>query len=81
MNALEALQPDVVVDARRLLCPMPLLKAEAGLRGLAAGQLLQVLSTDPGLERDLPAWCQVSGHQFIGMLRQGRELSGFVKKG
>ncbi|MBF0610825.1 MAG: sulfurtransferase TusA family protein [Magnetococcales bacterium] len=78
---LAELRPDVVVDARRLLCPMPILKVEAGLRGLAAGQLLQVLATDPGISRDLPAWCKVSGHRFLGVHGQGRELSGFVQKG
>ncbi|MBF0427502.1 MAG: sulfurtransferase TusA family protein [Magnetococcales bacterium] len=78
---LDALCADRVVDARRLLCPMPIIKAEAAIREMQPHELLSVLSTDPGLVNDLPAWCRVNGHRFLGIKRMGRELTGWVVKG
>ncbi len=68
------------MDARRLLCPLPILRAEAAIAGMQLGSVLAVRATDPGLANDLPAWCQVNGHLFLGMKRQGRELVGWVRK-
>lgn len=74
--------PEVTVDARRLLCPLPILRAEAAMGDLAPGAVLAIWATDPGLVRDFPAWCQINGHQFLGIRTQGRELTGWaVKKG
>ena len=42
----------VVLDARGLVCPMPLLKAKRALNAMEVGQRLQVLSTDQGSVRD-----------------------------
>lgn len=72
---------DRTVDARRLLCPMPILKAEAAMREMQDGEVLEVRATDPGLSNDLPAWCRSQGHRFLGIQRQGRELTGWVIKG
>ena len=75
------LQADVHLDARRLLCPLPILRAEAAIAEMASGAILAVQATDPGLAQDLPAWCRVNGHQFLGIKSQGRELLGWVAKG
>ncbi|MEO5339428.1 MAG: sulfurtransferase TusA family protein [Magnetococcus sp. MYC-9] len=74
-------QADLLLDVRRLLCPLPILRAEAAIAPLASGAILAVLATDPGLARDLPAWCSVHGHRFLGLKNQGRELIGWVAKG
>jgi tRNA 2-thiouridine synthesizing protein A len=53
------------VDARGLSCPMPLLKAKLALNGMAPGQVLQVLATDAGSQRDIASFCQLAGHQLL----------------
>lgn len=53
------------VDARGLLCPLPLLKAKKALNALQAGQTLQVLATDPGSQRDFRVFCEQSGHRML----------------
>ncbi|MBF0143192.1 MAG: sulfurtransferase TusA family protein [Magnetococcales bacterium] len=73
-------RPHRQVDARNLLCPMPILRAEAAIAEMAPGEILALLATDPGLERDLPAWCRVNHHTLITIRRQGRELTGWVRK-
>ncbi|MBF0184517.1 MAG: sulfurtransferase TusA family protein [Magnetococcales bacterium] len=72
---------DQTVDARRLLCPMPILRAETALRALPPGATLALLATDPGIQHDLPAWCQINGHALLELRQQGREWVGWVVKG
>ncbi|MBF0285580.1 MAG: sulfurtransferase TusA family protein [Magnetococcales bacterium] len=69
------------VDARRRLCPMPILLADGALRGMAPGEILSLLVSDAGITRDLPAWCQVNGHQLLSLERRGPEWVGLVRKG
>ncbi|MEO5363827.1 MAG: sulfurtransferase TusA family protein [Magnetococcus sp. DMHC-8] len=73
--------PDLTLDVRRLLCPLPILRAEAAIGHMSPGAILAVWATDPGLVRDLPAWCVVNGHHFLGIKSLGRELIGWVAKG
>ena len=54
-----------VLDARGLLCPLPVIRAQDRIAGLAPGALLEVLATDPGALHDVPAWCRVHGHQLV----------------
>ncbi|MBF0214116.1 MAG: sulfurtransferase TusA family protein [Magnetococcales bacterium] len=72
---------DRMVDARRLLCPMPIIKVDTAMRDMSDGQTLEVRATDPGLVRDLPAWCRVNGHGYLGIRQVGRELTAWVVKG
>lgn len=56
---------DTVLDARRLLCPMPVIRTQDAVQRLQPGQTLQVLCTDPGVLHDIPAWCRVHGHEIL----------------
>jgi len=53
------------LDARGLNCPLPVLKAQKVLRGLAAGDRLVILATDPKAPADLRQLCEASGHLLI----------------
>lgn len=53
------------LDARRLLCPMPVIKAQNRAKQLQVGDTLTVIATDPGAQHDLPCWCRINGHQLI----------------
>ena len=65
---------EMVVDARRLLCPMPVIRAQAAVRQLQPGQMVEILATDPGVMHDIPAWCRVQGHQYLGCAHEGRVM-------
>lgn len=51
------------VDARGQKCPMPLLMAKRGLRDLSSGEILEVIATDPGSERDFLSLQRLGGHK------------------
>jgi len=56
------------LDARRLLCPMPVIKVQQLVEELgekAAGDKISVVCTDPGVLYDIPAWAKVHGHKLI----------------
>jgi len=53
------------LDARRLLCPMPVIRTQQRIDELAVGDQLRVIATDPGVLNDIPAWCRIHGHRVI----------------
>ncbi|GMR07902.1 MAG: sulfurtransferase TusA family protein [Gammaproteobacteria bacterium] len=53
------------VDARGLLCPMPVIRAQDKVVELSPGETLEVVCTDPGATNDVPAWCRINGHKVI----------------
>lgn len=58
------------VDARRLLCPMPVIRTQDRVKHLVPGDTLDVICTDPGAANDVPAWCRINGHRVLEV-RQG----------
>lgn len=55
----------VVVDARGLACPLPVIRLAASARDLPDGALVTVLWTDPAAEHDIPAWARMRGHHVV----------------
>lgn len=53
------------LDARRLLCPLPVIRTQNKVKTLASGDELTVVCTDPGVMQDIPAWCRINGHRVI----------------
>ena len=56
---------DVQVDARGLNCPMPIVKTAQAVKGMASGQTLEVLATDPGSTKDFAAWSKTTGNDMV----------------
>ena len=75
------LVPDVKIDCVGLFCPMPILKTREALRGLAAGQVLEMLSDDPGSEADMRSFAARAGHALLSVDRQGLVFRFVVRKG
>ncbi len=62
------------LDARRLLCPLPVIRTQNAMKMLAPGDVLEVTCTDPGVLQDIPAWCRINGHRVIASRREGIEI-------
>jgi tRNA 2-thiouridine synthesizing protein A len=63
------------LDARGLLCPMPVIRTQQRVATLAPGEILEVLATDPGVLHDIPAWCRVHGHEVLETTRGESEIA------
>ena len=53
------------LDTRGLNCPLPILKAKKALADMASGDLLRVVSTDPGSMRDFQAFARQTGNELV----------------
>lgn len=60
------------LDTRGLNCPLPILRAKKAIAGLAAGEVLKVLATDPGAVKDFEAFCKQTGNELL----QSRSSAG-----
>jgi tRNA 2-thiouridine synthesizing protein A len=69
------------LDARRMLCPMPVIKTQNKIKELAQGDVLHVTCTDPGALSDVPAWARINGHEILGHKEIDDELIISVKVG
>ncbi|WP_079575049.1 sulfurtransferase TusA family protein [Krasilnikoviella flava] len=66
----------MVVDARGLRCPLPVIRLAAAARELPAGTLVTVLSTDPAARHDVPAWARMRGHAMVGDMLGETDAAG-----
>ena len=62
------------IDARRLLCPLPVIRVQDKIKALRDGDTLAVTCTDPGAESDIPAWCRIHGHKVVEILKKDRDI-------
>lgn len=69
------------VDARYLLCPLPVIRTQDAVSKLQPGDELRVLCTDPGVVHDIPAWCRVHGHEVIEIDEAADEIMIRVRVG
>jgi len=62
------------LDARRLLCPMPVIRVQDAIAELVPGSVLEVVCTDPGALNDIPAWCRINGHKVVETKNNNDEI-------
>ena len=77
---LSTLQGEKVVDARGTSCPGPILAAKKGMAEVKVGEIMEVWATDAGTQKDLPAWANKVGHEYLGMVEEAGYLKLFVKR-
>jgi tRNA 2-thiouridine synthesizing protein A len=53
------------LNARRLLCPLPVIRTQDKVKLLQTGDTLEVICTDPGVMQDIPTWCRINGHKVL----------------
>lgn len=62
-----ALPEPIVVDARGLRCPLPVIELAKAARDVPAGTVLTVLTSDPAARHDVPAWSRMRGHTLVSI--------------
>ncbi len=68
------------LDARGLNCPLPILRTKKSLAGLAAGQVLKVVTTDPGAVKDMQAFANQTGNALAASSEAGGEYVFYLRK-
>ncbi len=72
--------PDQIEDASDLACPMPIIKTKQALERMKVGQILKMISTDPGSVSDMKAWTAKTGHELLGHEESGDQYIFYVRK-
>lgn len=69
-----------VLDTQGLNCPLPILKAKKALTGIATGDLLEILATDPGSVKDFQSFCRQTGHELLSSTQEGNVFKFLIKR-
>jgi tRNA 2-thiouridine synthesizing protein A len=54
------------IDCRGQLCPMPIIELAKHVGDVEVGEVIAVASTDPAARHDVPAWCRMREHEYVG---------------
>ena len=73
-------QIDSELDARGLLCPMPIVKTAKAMKELAPGAVLKLTATDKGSVTDVPAWCGTTGNELLEWHEEGDAIVFLLRK-
>jgi tRNA 2-thiouridine synthesizing protein A len=68
------------LDVRGYNCPIPLLRAKKALASMAPGQILKVMTTDPGAEIDFKVFAEASGNDILALNQIGDVLTIVMAK-
>lgn len=68
------------LDTRGLMCPEPVMLLHNAVRDIAAGDLLEVLATDPSTQRDIPRFCSFLGHELLEQDEQDGLFRYLIRK-
>ncbi len=71
---------DTVLDVKGMTCPLPVLRANRALRGLAAGARLRVLATDRAAVADFQAFCRETGHALLAWSEEAGTFSFLIRR-
>ncbi|KAA3625979.1 MAG: sulfurtransferase TusA family protein [Proteobacteria bacterium] len=71
----------IEVDARNLMCPMPVIRCQNAVENQQAGARVIVRCTDPGALNDIPAWSRINGHRVVESREEGGEIVIVVEVG
>jgi tRNA 2-thiouridine synthesizing protein A len=72
---------DDELDARGLLCPLPVLKAARRIRALESGAVLRMLADDPAAIVDVPHFCAEQGHELLAAMESDGTQAYLIRKG
>lgn len=68
-----------ILDCRRLLCPLPVIRVQDRVAAMQPGDVLESISTDPGVLNDIPAWCRINGHEVLETLERDGEFVVIIR--
>jgi len=67
------------LNARNMLCPLPVIRTQDAAAGMRTGDCLEVFCTDHGALNDIPAWCRINGHELLEKQDMGTEVRLLIR--
>ncbi len=72
---------DKILDASGLLCPEPVMMLHNTVRDTVAGEVIEVIATDPSTTRDIPKFCNFLGHELLQQTQQDQQYRYYIRRG
>lgn len=72
--------PDMELDLKGLLCPMPMVKVSQQISSVPVGGIIRAVATDAGSMADIPAWAKSTGNEVLQAEKIGSEYVFLVKR-
>lgn len=63
-----------ILDVKRLLCPLPVIRLQQTISNAAPDDKIVILASDPGVLYDIPAWCKIHGHEVESITQNKFEI-------
>jgi TusA-related sulfurtransferase len=71
---------DQTLDTLGLFCPIPVILTSKKIKQMEIDQVLEILSDDEGIKKDMPAWCKTTGNEFLDLIQEGKVFKVYVRK-
>ena len=73
-------QEDSLMDCSGMNCPLPVLKTKKAIDGMSSGEILKMISTDPGSINDVNAFTKRTGHELLESIAEDGDYTFFIRK-
>ena len=70
----------IILDTRGTFCPIPIVKISETIKNVDPGVIVEMISDDPAIEYDLPAWCRSAGHKILSQKKEDKDFRFEVLK-
>jgi tRNA 2-thiouridine synthesizing protein A len=74
------IKADSTTDIIYMMCPMHLLTIKHKIKEIDLDQVLAVLTDYEGALEDIPAWCEISGNEFLGVMEEEDHYTFYLRK-
>lgn len=71
---------DIVLDCSGMLCPLPVVKTMKAIKSMEVGQVLKMISTDPGAPPDMQAWSRQTGNDLLEHTEADGKYIFYIKR-
>ena len=72
-------EKDATLDARGLMCPMPIVQLAKKVKEMSSGQVLELLADDVGSKDDVPAWTSRTGNELLSTEEEGGVFRFYIR--
>lgn len=77
---MSALKEDKLLDCSGMLCPVPVIKTSKAIKEVQIGQVLKMISTDPGAPPDMEAWARQTGNELLDSHKEGDKFIFYFRR-
>ena len=70
----------IEIDARKLSCPLPILRTKKALSQMTGGQVVKVVATDGGAPKDFEEFCRQTGNELLSSTEENGEFVFLIRR-